>query len=109
MEQTTASTAASPANNYASFQEYFEGIDYSCNSDSDCVIKDVGLCCGQYNRCMNSDAVTDLDFVSASCSNGDGINFGCQIQTNGCLCVNHVCNSRYNGSEAGAVGYGGGS
>lgn len=30
-------------------------IDYSCGADSDCVIKNVGNCCGYYPKCVNKD------------------------------------------------------
>src|SRR5688500_4786370 len=30
-----------------------DGIDYACAADADCVVKNLGSCCGYNPRCMN--------------------------------------------------------
>jgi len=50
--------------------DYLGQINYSCNEDSDCVIKDVGNCCGYYPKCVNSDAKVSRDTVEKVCSEG---------------------------------------
>ena len=53
---------------WKSLDEYYGSIDYSCESDSDCVIKDVHNCCGMYPECVNKDAIVDPGFVMKACS-----------------------------------------
>ncbi len=49
--------------------EYYASIDYSCQTDADCEIKDVHNCCGYYPECVNADARTDADLVGELCQN----------------------------------------
>jgi len=42
-------------------------IDYSCRSDADCAVKDVGSCCGYQPACVNKDSPTDPAAVRAQC------------------------------------------
>lgn len=50
---------------------YEQGLDYSCKTDADCVVKDVHNCCGYYPKCVNKDAQTDSDRVNAYCEKSD--------------------------------------
>jgi hypothetical protein len=43
-------------------------LDYSCNVDSDCAVKDVGNCCGAFPACVNKDSPTDPAAVKAECA-----------------------------------------
>lgn len=42
--------------------------DYTCSTAADCIVKNVGNCCGQYNACVNTAFVPDLQAVKAACS-----------------------------------------
>lgn len=42
-------------------------IDLSCRTAADCVVKDVGNCCGYYPACVNKDSPTDPAGVQAQC------------------------------------------
>ncbi len=50
-----------------SIDEYNRLIDFSCEKDLDCTIKDVGNCCGTYPRCVNSNAETYPGHVMSLC------------------------------------------
>src|SRR5688500_17951353 len=40
----------------------------TCKVDSDCVVKDVGNCCGYYPACLNKASPTDPAGVKAQCA-----------------------------------------
>jgi hypothetical protein len=42
-------------------------VDYRCQADSDCAIKNVGNCCGYYPACVNKDSPTNPEQVRADC------------------------------------------
>ena len=50
-------------NETKTLKEYYDSIDYSCQQDSDCVIKDVHKCCGVDYSCVNKDAIVDANSV----------------------------------------------
>lgn len=65
--------------------------DASCQVDADCVVKDVGNCCGYYPACVNANAKTDPEAVKKKCES-DGMASICgftDIQS--CSCVNNRC------------------
>lgn len=77
-----------------SLKEYERSIDYSCESDSDCVIKDVGNCCGFYPRCVNTNAETRPDLVKEFCAES-GLVSVCGFQSiRSCECVSGTCVAR---------------
>jgi hypothetical protein len=43
-------------------------LDYSCNVDNDCTVKDVGNCCGAFPACVNRNSPTDPAAVKAECA-----------------------------------------
>lgn len=43
-------------------------VNRSCRTDADCVVKDVGNCCGYFPACVNTDAKTDPAAVKAQCA-----------------------------------------
>jgi len=43
-------------------------LDYSCSSDAQCVVKDIGNCCGTLPACVNRDSPADPAAVQAQCS-----------------------------------------
>lgn len=42
-------------------------VDYSCKTDADCAVKNVGNCCGYYPACVNKDSPTFPEQVKAQC------------------------------------------
>ncbi len=71
---------------YANYNN--QKIDYSCNTDNDCVVKSLGCdCCGHKSGCVNKKSVNGI------CKNIFG-NFMCQcihLMPQGCKCVNNKC------------------
>ena len=43
-------------------------VDYSCATDADCEVKNVGNCCGYYPACVNRDSETFPEQVKAACA-----------------------------------------
>ena len=85
-DTTTPSSAS-----YTTLEEYNNSIDYSCVENSDCVIKDVGNCCGAYPECVNKNTITDLDFVNRACAE-ESLDSVCGFPSiDSCRCVNSVC------------------
>ncbi len=66
-------------------------INTSCQTDSDCTVKDVGNCCGYYPACVNASAVTDPESVRRQCEK-DGMASVCGFEDiSACQCRESVC------------------
>lgn len=66
-------------------------VDRSCRADSDCVVKDVGNCCGYFPACVNKSAATDPAAVQSQCGK-DGKASICAFPViEGCRCVRGQC------------------
>lgn len=69
-------------------------VDKSCEQDNDCVVKDVGNCCGYFPACVNVAATPDPEAVAEQCRS-EGIAAVCGFEEiSSCQCVDHVCQSR---------------
>ncbi len=66
-------------------------VDYSCTRDSDCVVKDVGNCCGYYPACVNVDSPTDPAAVQAECEKNDMQSICGFPEISSCACVENNC------------------
>lgn len=65
--------------------------DRSCKTDADCVVKDVGNCCGAMPACVNKDARTDPAAVQAQCAR-QGMSSVCGFkEVTSCSCVAGTC------------------
>jgi hypothetical protein len=74
--------------------------DRSCKTDSDCVVKDVGNCCGRFPACVNKNAKTDPAAVRAQCAK-DGMASICGFEEiTACQCVEGQCQSAAGGAVA---------
>ena len=65
--------------------------DLSCKSDADCVIKDVGSCCGYRPQCLNKEAKTFPDQVKAKCAREGRVSTCGMLAVIGCECVQGKC------------------
>ncbi|QBB71658.1 hypothetical protein ELE36_15550 [Pseudolysobacter antarcticus] len=66
-------------------------MNYSCATAADCVVKNVGNCCGYYPGCVNSSSPTFPDQVRAQCA-AQKMHGVCGFPANpGCQCVAHKC------------------
>ncbi len=75
-----------------------DSLGRSCNTNSDCAVKDVGNCCGAYPMCVNKDTRTDPAAVRAQCAK-DGMASICGFQeVSGCQCVKGQCENISSGA-----------
>lgn len=66
-------------------------VDRSCKVDSDCVVKNVGNCCGYSPACVHKASPTDPAGVQAQCAK-DGMASVCGFaEIDGCRCVQGQC------------------
>jgi hypothetical protein len=65
--------------------------DRSCRTSADCVVKDVGNCCGTMPACVNKGARTDPAAVKAQCER-QGMASVCGFkEVTACTCVAGTC------------------
>ncbi len=66
-------------------------VDYTCNVAADCVVKDIGGCCGYTPACVNRDSPTFPEQVAAECRKQGRVGIcGFPVIT-GCTCEQHRC------------------
>jgi len=76
---------------YDNLEEYLAQIDYSCQQDEDCVVKDVSNCCGYYPQCVNIRAETNPVFVRSACV-AEGLSGICGFPSvSDCRCLEGRC------------------
>jgi hypothetical protein len=74
-----------------SLDDYYSAVDQSCTVDEDCVVKDVGNCCGYGPRCVASSYSPNTDLVTRLCEK-EGVFSTCGIvELDGCSCVESRC------------------
>lgn len=66
-------------------------VDYSCTTDADCAVKDVGNCCGYYPACVNTNSPTFPEQVKAECAQNDMQSVCGFRDIEGCACVEGRC------------------
>ncbi len=72
-------------------EEYYAKIDYTCESDADCEIKDIHNCCGYYPACTNKEASLNPQIVKDICREGM-ITSVCGFPSiESCVCVENKC------------------
>ncbi|MBI2574317.1 hypothetical protein HYV82_00330 [Candidatus Woesearchaeota archaeon] len=77
-----------------SLNDYYSSIDYSCKASSDCEIKNVANCCGQYPQCVNKNAKTNPELVKALCEKEGAASYCGFPSISSCECVNNRCEGR---------------
>jgi len=75
-------------------------LDFSCQSDSQCVVKNVGNCCGYYPACVNQLSPTDPAGVQAQCAASETMGICGFPQISACACVNQRCEAVTDGAQA---------
>ncbi len=66
-------------------------LDFSCRSNADCAVKDVGNCCGAMPACVNKDSPTDPQAVQAQCARSGMAGICGFREIKACQCVNSRC------------------
>jgi len=74
-------------------------VDYSCATDADCTVKDVGNCCGYYPACVNVDSPTFPDQVKAECARSGTMSVCGFPAIEGCQCVDNRCQPGAGGAQ----------
>lgn len=66
-------------------------LDYSCRTDNDCVVRNIGNCCGYFPACVSRDAQPDPAAVQARCAES-GMASVCGFrEIQACSCVQDRC------------------
>ncbi len=76
---------------FENLEEYRNSIDYNCDNDSDCEIKDVHNCCGYYPECVNRQAMVDAAFVRDACNEEGKASICGFTSIDTCRCINSRC------------------
>lgn len=66
-------------------------VDYSCRSNADCAVKDVGNCCGAMPACVNRNSPTDPQGVRAQCASSGMAGICGFAEVTACQCVSGRC------------------
>jgi hypothetical protein len=75
-------------------------LDFTCKSDADCAVKNVGNCCGAKPACVNANSPTDPEGVKAECAR-KGMMSVCGFKAiEGCQCVQGQCKDKIAEVEA---------
>lgn len=86
-----ASGAAASTGEPGSLEQYQASLSRRCETDSDCVVKNVGNCCGYAPQCVHKDVQTFPEQVKALCEK-EGRSSICGFQEPaGCACVENQC------------------
>ena len=66
-----------------------------CTSNEDCVVKDVGSCCGYNPQCVHKDQKVDPEAVQAKCKEEGRVSICGFQEPQGCECVANQCKGIY--------------
>jgi len=73
----------------------------ACKTASDCIVKNVGNCCGYYPACVHKDQSVDPEAVQTRCA-AEGKSSICGFpEISACACVESRCVSSGTGNSAG--------
>jgi hypothetical protein len=87
----TPEAGAPSADRAESAGELWRGVDFSCSSDADCGIKNLGNCCGYYPACVNRASPSFPERVQAQCQ-AEGLSSVCGFpELTGCTCIEGRC------------------
>lgn len=88
---TPAATPAPIATTEPARETAVGSVDFSCTTDADCAIKDVGNCCGAYPACVNVASPTFPEQVKAQCE-AEGLSSVCGYPSiHRCQCLEGRC------------------
>lgn len=66
-----------------------------CTKNEDCVVKDVGSCCGYNPQCVHKDQPVDPEAVQAKCKEEGRVSICGFQEPLGCECVENQCKGIY--------------
>lgn len=79
------------SNKPKSLEEYNAKLDLSCQLDSDCSVKNIGNCCGNYPKCVNKNFTPDLDSIKDLCEKEKSFSICGFDEIKSCKCINNKC------------------
>lgn len=80
-------------------RDYQQQLSRRCETDADCVVKNVGSCCGYTPQCVHKDVQTFPEQVKALCEQ-EGRSSICGFQEPaGCSCVDNQCRNSNTGAQ----------
>mmetsp|Transcript_26191 Transcript_26191/g.77483 ORF Transcript_26191/g.77483 Transcript_26191/m.77483 type:complete len:144 (-) Transcript_26191:428-859(-) len=65
--------------------------DYYCNEHTDCAVKNVGNCCGNFPECVSVSFCPDLPSVESWCKSNDISSVCGWHNVQACVCENKKC------------------
>lgn len=68
-------------------------VDYACRTSADCMVKNVGNCCGAMPACVNKGSPTDPQGVQAQCAASGRMSVCGFAEVTACQCVSGRCES----------------
>ncbi len=88
------SLTACTNNQYKSYKEYQNNINYSCTQDQDCVNKDIRNCCGYFPKCVNKNFEPNHELVSSLCQSEKTFSVCGFEEISSCVCSNNKCEAK---------------
>ncbi len=76
---------------YTDLESYYKDLNTSCQTDSDCAIKDVRNCCGYFPKCLNKSAPVDPKIVAQICSAQGMLGICGHAEISLCTCQDKHC------------------
>ncbi len=76
-------------------RDYERSIDYRCNIDSDCEIKNVNKCCGYFTECVNKNTEIDENLIIKLCLQESKFPVCAFYKINQCGCARNKCTGYY--------------
>jgi hypothetical protein len=93
LESATAAAPAEPQGAQRPAQDLLtkDGVNYACQTDQDCAVKDIGNCCGYYPACVNAESPTFPDKVKAQCASEGQMAVCGYPEIASCSCIEGRC------------------
>lgn len=87
----TSLAAASDGAAPNSWQAYQQSLQRRCETDADCVVKNVGNCCGYYPQCVHREVQPSPATIKAICESEQRQSICGFEEPTGCQCVSNKC------------------
>ncbi len=72
-------------------EEKVANLDYSCSTDTDCTVKNIGNCCGYFPACINKNSEPDPERVKADCEKRGKVSVCGFPEIESCSCSEGKC------------------
>lgn len=86
-----AAKPASPVQRYDSELHAHADVRVDCETDAQCVVMDVGNCCGRYDACVHADSRPDPEALARECADSDRMGICGFPVVDACACRSGRC------------------